>query len=107
MKIEGRVRKGIAFLDKKFGRKSWAKKIKPNVLDLGDNKKCMIGEVMGGYDQLEEKFGISSSKAVELGFMAPEGAKDCFEQDEDKKTMQYSVLTSVWMCALKQLGIRK
>ena len=99
--LEKKVQKGIKFLDKTFGRKKWAKKIKPNVLDLGDHKKCMIGEVIGDYFDIEDEYHVPESKLKAMGFYV--GGND----SEDQKALEYSVLTSVWLCALRSLGIRK
>lgn len=42
LEIQSRVKKGIKWLDKTFGRDKWKKKIDLNNLDLSSPNTCMI-----------------------------------------------------------------
>lgn len=100
LKYEKKANRGIAWLDKTFGREVWLKKIKLNKLDLGDGNTCMIGEVLGNYSDIGG-YGITDEKAENMGFFIGD---DPFEYDLDSK---YSVLTAVWVGLLRCMGVNK
>jgi len=106
LSIQRKVNRGVKWLDKNIGRKKWAKKIKVKQLDLQSPNTCMIGEVLGGYDELENKFGVDNDSAVELGFFVDKDHTD-HENAECVQRGKYSVLTALWVATLQRLGISK
>ena len=90
-KYEGRIKKGIALLDKKLGRKKWTKKIDVSELDLSSPLVCILGETFGRYGKGLTKLNIDYGQ--EYGF-------DTYDSDE------YGLLTRLWIGALYKLGIK-
>ncbi len=89
-KYDSAIKKGIKFLDKRFGRKVWSKKVDIEILDLGDFKTCMIGEVVGDYNKGAEAFNKTDDEMEKLGFYGDD----------------YGLLTRLWIGALYKLGIK-
>ncbi len=88
--MESRIKRGIAWLDKKMGRKNWSEKIDLDELNLVSPSTCMIGETMENYCN----YPYSDKDAEKKGFyIINAGVND------------YSILTSLWKAALIRLGI--
>lgn len=92
--IQTRINRGVRWLDKKLGRKNWAKKIDLENLNLISNSTCVIGEIFGNYDKLCEIDRKVWEKDEEYGFNRVEG------DDGD-----FKLLTKMWFATLIKLGI--
>jgi hypothetical protein len=90
---ESRIKKGIAILDRKLGRKNWAKKIDLAELDLSSPNVCMLGEIYGDYSDGKDKLKIKSGETY--GFEIGNGSHE-----------DYGTLTRLWIGALYKLGIK-
>lgn len=96
LEYEKRAKKGIKFLDKTYGRKKWVKKTNLKILDLGSANKCILGEVMGDFNDYGD-IGLDNEKIYSYGF--------CLQEDE-KAEGKYPVLTAVWIGLLRCMGKR-
>lgn len=103
--IERKVAKGVKWLDKNIGRAKWSKKIKANHLNLGSSMTCVIGEVLGDYNELNEQYSIGDEEADSMGFVINNPLSE--EYNVQVRLQRYAILTAVWMGTLKVLGIRK
>lgn len=67
-----RIKKGIAFLDKRFGRSKWLPRINESVLKLSSGTSCVAGQLFDGYwngllyELVAKKLHISIKKAQHL-----------------------------------------
>lgn len=75
-----RIDRGIAFLDKRFGRSKWLKDIDESKLDLGDGDVCMTGQL---YTENWDGFLEEQEKKI-LG--KPLEDFDDDKEDKDGKT---------------------
>lgn len=92
LKIKSRVLKGVKWLDKKYGREVWMKKIKIKKLDLSLPHTCIIGEIEGDYVK-RHQIGLGSNrKCKELGFQSVNN--------------EYPLLTATWVGVLTCMGIK-
>ena len=96
-----RVRRGIQFLDKKYGKK-WRKKIDLKELDLNKPKSCILGQTDSDYYSHSRALGlVSDNDAAELGFLI---------SDAEGRSIGYFTafdrLTKVWKTELRKLGIK-
>lgn len=94
-----RVKAGIAFLDTKFARTTWLKKVQIKKLDISSNGDCVLGQVfknpytivLDGDERNKDK--ISFSKAVSLGFAELKTAS----------ARNFELLNAVWYDELSAL----
>lgn len=65
-KIEGRVSKGMALLDR--ARPGWYRNINLNRLNISDGRACALGQVYGGYTEGSFRLGLDHRSVREHGF---------------------------------------
>ena len=95
-KVEKRVRAGIRFLDKQYG-KGWRKKIDLTKLNMGSFCDCILGQIGGHYAFHREKLGISGDRATDLGFNLP--TEDILSISD--YFAQWLILTQTWRRLLR------
>ena len=86
-----RVRAGIRFLDKRYG-KEWRRKIDLAELDLMSMSSCPLGQTDHDYDSHKEALGLNDRDVYDLGFYA---------YRESKNGPAWDRLTTAWKKALK------
>lgn len=72
MNLTMRVKAGAAFLDAKYGRKLWRKKIDVDTLDLSLGYSCILGQTDGNYNTHRNALGLDDDSAATLGFFCSE-----------------------------------
>lgn len=87
--IEGRVAKGVAFMDKRD--LSWRSTINRELLYQGSSENCVLGQRYGHYTKGLSVLGLSRRGAVRLGFLVP---TEMF--DEPPAREYYIKLTDEW-----------
>lgn len=92
-KWDSRIKKGIAFLDKKLGRKKWTGRIDVSELDLASGMTCVIGETMGHFSDGQAEWNKSNTEMEAMGFFS-------------RNDSEYPLLTRLWIGALYKLGIK-
>ena len=92
-KVEKRVRAGIQFLDKQYGRK-WREKVDLDRLNMVSCFDCLLGQIMENYDSHLKKLGLTSDRAADLGFDL--STEDIFSMWQD--------LTQTWRRVLRKEG---
>lgn len=99
-KLQARVDAGAAFLN--VVHPGWAKKIKPNlnVLDLGDGKKCVLGELYGEFSDGKVELGLSSTSQIAGNGSIPQPEVLGFFSGNSR---QYKTLTLLWKLKIKKI----
>lgn len=95
-----RITRGIAWLDKKLGRKKWLKKIDLEKLNIDDTHVCILGQAFGDYFRIvvyggfnrRDKIELSSVQAAHMGFNTSNESGE--------------ILTYLWYMRLKKLGAK-
>lgn len=99
MKIQDRVRAGMAYLDAVYGR-GWRKKIILRKLDLSGSYSCPLGQTDGDYDAHRERLKLSNRTAFDLGFHISPNEEYDPEVGDKLYRMKWSRLTAAWKRAL-------
>lgn len=114
-----RVNKGVAFLDKKMGRRKWLQKIDEQKLRLNSADMCMLGQAYGDFwiDFVESDTGDRSEGEVAGGLTTVEAAERGFYLDDNLKKEDesygetwhgfdgYDILTHLWHCRIVGLKV--
>ena len=92
--------KGVAALDKKFGKKKWLKEIDEEILNLGDVRACVCGQVFGTYGaaRFGRKIDMSKEFAIAHGF---EKNYEGFANNNN----DYDLLTRLWHMKIVELKL--
>ncbi len=96
------VNAGSKYLDTKFGRKDWLKKVNENVLKLSDANICITGQIFGDYFEWVSDEKMSHRKAVGLGFYLNKSKRE-LSLSTGKEIGGYELLTHLWYCKIASL----
>ena len=93
------VRLGAKLLDKKFP--GWAKKITPDILELNDPHRCVLGQLYGDFEKGAIQLGPPGSGVKGRDWLTDRGddfAKDHgFDSSEGDEGPSYEALNCAWM----------
>jgi len=91
--LKERVRNGIRFLDNGgYPNKDWASKIDTKELDLEADDTCVMGQLFGSYNAMDDAYG--TEKLIGLGFNLKSG--------EDQKEKNWKKLNFIWAEKIKK-----
>lgn len=88
-----RIEAGVRYLDRKFGRSKWLRRIDESALELDNAHMCITGQLFGHFWQWAHE-GNNEQKAEGLGFYI-----------EDVKDGEYELLTRLWFLKITELKI--
>ena len=98
MTIRSRVKAGIRFLDRVYGRRKWMKKVNVDDLDMNYPNRCILGQTDSDYYQHKDKLKLSNKRAYNLGFHTdPEGG-------DEYQGVSMSGLTAEWTKQLERMA---
>ena len=97
MTIKQRVRAGIRFLDKIYGRKAWKKKLKLDILDLADSFCCILGQTDSDFESHVKKLGLTDYGIYKLGFYVDSNIYKIHKQST------WDHLTAAWKEELRKI----
>lgn len=94
-----RVKKGAALLDRVMP--GWAKKIRPEKLDLHSCNQCVLGQLyrgrgQNGFDRGATKLGLMAGQESALGFDAQE-TRDSYFGNRGTDENDYDRLDRAWL----------
>jgi hypothetical protein len=76
-RIPANVRRGAALLDERLP--GWRGRVSVSTLDLGNECKCVVGQVLGGYVEGTDLLGLETNRdAARYGFTT--AARQTFDQ---------------------------
>lgn len=107
--VEKRVERGVKFLDKAHKGRSWVKKVKLGLLNMGNGNTCVIGQVYGGWGSMVTSeaavyngYILTEKQAARLGFQSKHVLKPSGE-DGQKEQKEFDTLQIVWLDKLRKL----
>lgn len=62
------VKRGVELLDARLP--GWRERVNPDTLDLANGCRCIVGQVLGDYDEGVALLGLSQPAAERYGFWA-------------------------------------
>jgi hypothetical protein len=65
-RIPENVKRGVALLDERLP--TWRQRVNPDTLDLANGCRCIVGQVLGDYDEGVALLGLSQRDAERYGF---------------------------------------
>lgn len=94
--LNKRITVGVKFLDKRFGRKTWFKKVDVSSLNLSSGDTCVCGQLFDEGWRFVNKNGteMTDTESISRGFSL----------GEEKERVYYDLLTHLWYCRLISLG---
>lgn len=106
-KYDRRITAGIQFLDAKFGRKRWLKKMDERKLDLAHGGVCMAGQLYekhwsGFLDEMSAKHNTSRIVAQDIG----EKYGFYINSEKEQNEGGYDILTRLWFSRISVLRIQ-
>jgi len=87
--IADRVANGTAYLEEHFP--DWRDRIDVAGLDMGHEEHCVMGQLMGNYDQWSREAEVSTDAAYRLGLYERWTADTLYMLDD-----RYALLTRAW-----------
>lgn len=97
-----KLKKGVAYFDDLRGT-GWVKKVNVKYLDMGDCKRCIVGQLEGDFFEFRSSMRWTWEKARKYGF--------CVAGDEAKPLGQVmretTVLTAEWKAKILALRLER
>lgn len=90
--IADRIEKAAAFLDKYCSNKQWRDEIDVDILDMGSNEECVLGQIYGDYGTGMDKLRRIAGAVI---------------YDDDDYSGTFAGFTSAWKEYLKNYGTPK